>query len=104
MHGVPKTVISGRDSKLLSSFWNTLWRLLDTKLCFSTSHHPQTDGQTEVTNKTLGSLLRSLVSKNLRDWDLKYAIQSLPTTGFLVVALDTHLLSVYGRNPLLPFT
>ena len=104
MHGVPKTVISGRDSKLLSSFWNTLWRLLDTKLCFSTSHHPQTDGQTEVTNKTLGSLLRSLVSKNLRDWDLKLCHAEFAYNRIPSCSTRYSPLSVYGRNPLLPFT
>ena len=71
LHGVPKTIVSDRDSKFLSHFWRTLWRLLGTTLLFSTAHHPQIDGQAEVTNKTLGSILRTLVSKNLRDWDLK---------------------------------
>ena len=71
LHGVRKVIVSDRDSKFLSHFWRTLWRLLGTTLLFSTAHHPQTDGQTEVTNKTLRSILRTLVSKNLRDWDLK---------------------------------
>ena len=47
------------------------------KLLFSTTCHPQTDGQTEVTNCTLTTLLRGMVSKSLRDWDSK-----LPCTEF----------------------
>ena len=43
------------------------WR---TKLRFLTSYHPQTDGQMEVVNRSLGNLLRSLVGDNLTTWDL----------------------------------
>lgn len=50
---------------------------LGTKLLFSTSCRPQTDGQTEVVNKTLGSLLRALTYKNLKYWE-----DTLPVVEF----------------------
>ncbi|KAK8951418.1 hypothetical protein KSP39_PZI003909 [Platanthera zijinensis] len=58
LHGVPKTIVSDRDSKFTSREWRYVQERLGTRLHFSTAFHPQTDGQTERTNKTLEDLLR----------------------------------------------
>ena len=63
LHEVPRTMVSNRDSKFPSHFWRTLWRKLGTLMTYSTSHHPQTDGQTKVTNRSLGNLLRVMWGK-----------------------------------------
>jgi len=67
LHGIPRSIVSDRDTKFLSHFWRCLWWLLGTKLLYNTSHNPQIDGQIEVTNKTLATLLRRLVSKTIKD-------------------------------------
>jgi hypothetical protein len=42
---------------------------LGIKLLFSSSSHPQTDGQTEVVNQSLGNLLCVLIKKNPKSWE-----------------------------------
>jgi hypothetical protein len=69
LHGLPRSVVSNRDVKFLSYFWKVLWGKLGTKLLYSTTCHPQTDGQTEVVNRTVIQLLRAIIQKNLKNWE-----------------------------------
>jgi hypothetical protein len=69
LHGVPNTIFSDRDTKFFSHFWRTLWAKLETNLLFSIACHPQTDGQTEVVNSTLSTMLRAVLKKNIKMWE-----------------------------------
>jgi hypothetical protein len=69
LHGLPRSIVSDRDTKFMGHFWRTLWKKMGTSFSFSSVYHPQMDGQTEVVNKSLGDLLRSLVTEHHSQWD-----------------------------------
>lgn len=56
LHGIFQSITSDRDVKFISSFWKELWRCLHTQLRLSSAHHPQTEGQIEVVNRSLGNM------------------------------------------------
>lgn len=90
------------DMKFLSHYWLTLWKM-GTKLKFSTYSHPQNVGQTEVTNGTLGTLLRALATNCTHQWEemfshaeFAYNRVSHNTTSFSPFEV------IYGINPCTP--
>jgi len=60
-HGVPISIISDRDNRFTSRFWQSLQKALGTRLDLSTFYHPQKDGQMERTIQTLEDMLRTCV-------------------------------------------
>ena len=68
-HGVPISIISDRDSRFTSRFWQSLQKAMGTRIDLSTSYHPQTDGQTERTIQTLEDMLRACVIEFGGSWD-----------------------------------
>ena len=69
LHGVPISIISDRDSRFTSRFWQSLQKSLGTRLDMSTAYHPQTDGQSERTIQTLEDMLRACVIDFGKAWD-----------------------------------
>jgi hypothetical protein len=77
LHGVPKKIVSDRGSPFTSRFWKSLHENMGTKLYFSSAYHPQTNGQTEMTNQVLEDMLRACALKHGGSWD-----KSLPYAKF----------------------
>ena len=75
LHGVPRTIVSARGTQFTLKFWHQLHQTLGTRLEFSTTFHPQTDGQTERVNQILEDMLRACALDYGSSWDdnLPYA-------------------------------
>lgn len=100
LHGLPTSIVSDRDPKFTSRFWQALFKHSGTKLAMSTANHPQTDGQTERTNRTLEEMLRGVISYDQTDWvshlpalEFSYNNSVNATTGF------TPFFLVHGAHP-----
>ncbi|GJX62079.1 putative reverse transcriptase domain-containing protein [Tanacetum coccineum] len=68
-HGVPVSIISDRDGRFVSQFWQSLQEAFGTQLDMSTAYHPETDGQSERTIQTLEDMLRACVMDFGKGWD-----------------------------------
>jgi transposase InsO family protein len=66
--GLPTSIVSDRDPKFTSTFWASLHKMAGVTLKMSTSAHPQTDGRAEVTNKTVGQILRTVCEDDPSGW------------------------------------
>ena len=75
--GLPLEIVSDRDSKFVSQFWQELHKLTGIKLKMSSAFHPQTDGSSERTNRTVVQALRFHVQRNQGDW-----VRALPRVRF----------------------
>jgi len=102
-HGVSLNIVSDRDSKFTSHTWERLCELWPMSRSMSTAFHPQTDGQTERTNRTLQQMLRMYVSPSMLNWDqllapaeFAYNNARSVSTGFTPFYLN------YGRDPRVP--
>jgi len=67
--GIPVSIVSDRDTKFVSKFWQGFPSSLGTELCTSTGFHPQTDGQSERTIQTLEDMLRACALEYPGRWD-----------------------------------
>jgi len=100
LHGIPASIVSDRDPVFTSAFWRALFTASGSKLLMSSAFHPQTGGQMEVVNMTIGMYLRCMTGDRLRQWVrwLHWA-EYIYNTAFHTVLKDTPFRVVYGRDP-----
>ena len=104
-HGIPRSIVSDRDPRFVSRFWQEFWRLLGSKLRMSTAHHPQTDGQTEAVNRVVEMTLRCTLhaSQEPHQWEkyLSMAEFTINNTSSTATGYTPFFLN-YGYHPCTP--
>ena len=79
-NGLPLTIISNQDKLFVSHFRKRLTKIAGIKLGMSTAFHPETDGASERTNKTVNQCLRYHVTRNQKGW-----VHALPQIRFAIM-------------------
>ena len=95
-NGLMRHLISDRDALFTSALWDALHKITGVKLKMSTAYHPETDGASEQTNKTLNQMVRYHVEANHKGWSknlarIRFAIMNTvnASTGFSPFQLKT---------------
>ena len=102
LHGLSHSIVSDRDPRFVSKFWQGLWSLLGTKLRMSSAYHLQTDGQSEAMNRVIEVILRCIMheSKEMEHWEtilaiVEFVVNNSPTQS----TKHTPFYLSYGYHP-----
>jgi len=106
LHGFPSSIVSDRDTIFLSQLWTELMKNSGTTLKRCTAYHPQTDGQTEVMNRSVEQYLRAYTHDRPTRWVsfLPWAEYALNTSNHIALNMSPFQ-ALYGRPPptILPY-
>jgi hypothetical protein len=109
--GLPEQIITDRDTRFMSKFTQSLWKLLKIKHTPSTARHQQTDGQSEVYIRTIKYALQAFPDYNMTTWDsrlscIEFALNDSlsSSTGFtpFFLAYGTHPRTVISNTLAIP--
>lgn len=100
LHGIPQDIVSDRDVRFQSRFWQEWCQRFGIQLRMSTAKHPQTDGQTENANGVLEDTLRHFVGPTQTDWDDKLAVAEFAMNSAVNASTKASPFMLnYGQTP-----
>ena len=104
LHGVPKLIVSYRETKFRGKFWKALFKGLGTQLNFGIAYHSQTDGQNEIVNQVLEDILRMYFMEKPRKREYYlHLVEFAYNNNFQVSPSMSPFEIMYGLNVILSF-
>jgi hypothetical protein len=98
-------VILDKDIKFTSAFWKELFPGINTNLNFSTSYHPQMDGQTERTNQIIEDMLCMYVRTKPNKWeDYLHLVEFAYNNGYQTLTKLNPFEILYDRRCTTPIS
>ena len=105
LHGMPREIVFDRNTRFTSRFWKSLMVGLETKLLFSITYDPQTDGQTEIVKRILEDLLRMHEMHRPKKWEDYLPLVEFSYNNGSQESLNmSPFESLYGRQCKTPIT
>jgi transposase InsO family protein len=99
LHGIPKTIVSDRDTKFTSNLWRGLFKGIGTNLNFITAYHPQSDGRTKRVNQVIEDMLRMYVMDKPSKWeDYLHLVEFSYNNGYQASLKMGPFEAFYGRK------
>jgi transposase InsO family protein len=99
LHGIPGTIISGRDTKFTSNLWRELFKGFGTNMNFSTTYQPHSDGKTKRFNRLIKYMLRMYVMYKPSKWeDYLHLVEFPYNSGHHASLKMSPLEALYGRK------
>lgn len=96
-HGYPTNLVSDRDPRFTSTFWEEWCKLNGVHLNMSSARHAQADGQTEVTNRVVEDMLRHYSAGPHKQWDR--FLPAVYNHSWHSSVKNTPFMLNYGQNP-----
>lgn len=98
LYGVLVSIVSDRDPRFTFRFWKSFQQAMRTKLSFSKTFHPQTDGQSERTIRIVEDMLKVCVLDFKGHWSDHLPLIELTYNNSYQTGIDiTSYEVLYGR-------